>query len=70
MLLVESFKRITNNLSQFVKHSLSQSKQQTQATDIQEDNIKLSINSPHVEGTREKLWCILKSHKVRFTLYT
>ena len=60
----ETFKRATNN------HSLSPSKQQTQATDIQEDEIKMSINLPHIEGTREKLRGILGSHKVRFTFYT
>ena len=43
------FKRITN------KHSLSQSQQQTQATDIQEEEIKTSINLPYVEGNSEKL---------------
>ena len=43
------FKRITN------KHSLSQSQQQTQATDIQEEEIKTSINLPYAEGNSEKL---------------
>ena len=43
------FKRITN------KHSLSQSQQQTQATDIQEEEIKTSINLPYVEGNSKKL---------------
>ena len=38
------FKRITNN------HSLPQLQQQTQATDIQEEKIKMSINLPYVEG--------------------
>ena len=44
------FKRITNN------HSLSQSQQQMQATYIQEDEIRMSINLSHVEGTNDKLW--------------
>ena len=43
------FKKITNN------HSLSQSQQQTQATDIQEEEIRMSINLPYVEVTSEKL---------------
>ena len=41
------FKKITNN------HSLSQSHQQMQATDIQEEEIRMSINLPYVEGTSE-----------------
>ena len=39
------FKRITNN------HSLPQSQQLMQATDIQDEEIKMSINLPYVEGT-------------------
>ena len=58
------FKRITYN------HSLSQSQQQTQAADIQEEEIKMSINLPYVEGTSEKLRRILRSHKIRSTFYT
>ena len=30
----------------------------------------MSINLPYVEGTSEKLWLILKSHKIRSTFYT
>ena len=30
----------------------------------------MSINLPHVEGTNEKLWRILRSHKTRSTFYT
>ena len=58
------FQRITNN------HSLSQSQQQTQATNIQEQEIRMSINLPYIEGTSEKLWCILRCHKIRFSFYT
>ena len=36
-------------------HSLSQSHQQSHATDIQEDRIKRTINLPDVEGASEKL---------------
>ena len=50
------FKRITNN------HSLPQLQQQTQAADIQKEEIKMSINLSYVEGTSEKLWRILRSH--------
>ena len=55
------FRRITNN------HSLPQSQQLTQATDIQEEDIRMSINLPYVEGTSEKLRRILRSHKIRST---
>ena len=58
------FRRITNN------HSLPQSQQLTQATDIQEEEIRISINLPYVEGTSEKLRRILRSHKIRSTFYT
>ena len=58
------FKRITNS------HSFSQLQQHTQATDIQEEEIKMRINLPYVEGTSEKLRHILISHKIRFTFYT
>ena len=57
------FKRITIN------HSLSQSQQQTQATNIQEEEIRMGINLPYVEGNSEKLRRILRSHKIRFTFY-
>ena len=53
------FKRITNN------HILPQSQQLTQATDIQEVEIRISINLPHVQGTTEKLRSILRSHKIK-----
>ena len=58
------FRRITNN------HSLPQSQQLTQATDIQEEEIRISINLPYVEGSSEKLQRILGSHKIRSTFYT
>ena len=58
------FTKITNN------HSLPQSQQLTQATDIQEEEITISINLPYVEGTNEKLRRILRSHKIRSTFYT
>ena len=44
------FKRITNN------RSLPQSQQLTEAIDIQEEDIRVSINLPYVEGSGEKLW--------------
>ena len=55
---------ITNN------HSLPQSQQLTEATDIQKEEIIISINLPYVEGTSEKLRRILRSHKIRSTFYT
>ena len=48
------FKRITNN------HSLPQSQKLTQATDIQEEVIRMSINLLYVEGTSEKLGAYTK----------
>ena len=58
------FKRITNN------HSLPQSQQQTQVTDIHVKLIRMSINVLYVKGTIEKLWHIQKSQKIRSTFYT
>ena len=57
------FKRITNN------HSLPQSQYLTQDKDIQEEEIRMSINLPYVERTSEKLYRILRSHKIRSTSY-
>ena len=58
------FKRITN------KHSLPHPQQQTQATDTQEKEIRMSINLLYVEGTNEKLQSMLRSHKIRSIFYT
>ena len=58
------YKIITSN------RSLSQSQQQTQVIDFKEEEIIISINLSQVEGTSEKLWRILRSHKVRPTFYT
>ena len=58
------FGRITNN------HNLPQSQQLTQATYIQEEEIRISINLPYVEGTSEKLRRMLRSHKIRSAFYT
>ena len=41
-----------------------------QATDIQEEEIRMSINLPHVEGASEKPRFILRSHKIKSTFYT
>ena len=57
------FKKITNN------HSFSQSQQQTQATDIQDEEIRISINR-YIEGASKKLRRILRFHKTRSTFYT
>ena len=58
------FRKISNN------HSLPQSQQLREATDIQEKEIRISINLPYVEGISEKLRRILRSHKIRSTFYT
>ena len=49
---------------------MPQLQQQTPAADIQEEEIKMSINLPYVEVTSEKLRHILRSHKIRSTFYT
>ena len=49
---------------------MPQSQLLTQATDIQEEEIRMSINLPYVQGTSEKLRRILKSHKIKSTFYT
>ena len=58
------FKRITKN------HNLPQSQQLTQATDIQEEEIRMNMNLPYVEGTSKKLLRTLRSYKIRSTFYT
>ena len=58
------FRRITND------HSLPQSQQLTHVTDIQEEEIRVRINLPYVEGTSEKLRRILTFYKIRSTFYT
>ena len=58
------FKRITNN------HSLPQSRQLKQATDIQGDEIRMSINLLYFKGASKKLRRILRSHKIRSTFCT
>ena len=44
-IISKMFRRITNN------HSLLQSQQLMQAIDIKEEEIRMSINLPYVEGT-------------------
>ena len=39
-------------------------------SDIQEEEIRMSINLPYIEDTSVKLRQILRSHKIRFTFYT
>ena len=58
------FKKITSI------YSLSQLQQQRQATDIKEKEIRMSINLPYDEGTSEKLWRMLRFHKIKFTFYS
>ena len=48
------FKKITKN------YSLPQSQQLTQAKDIQEEQSRMSVNLPYVEGTSGKLRRILR----------
>ena len=60
-IISKTFERITNN------HSFPQWEQQKQATDIQKEEIRMSINLPYVESTGENLRRILRSHKIRST---
>ena len=46
-IICKIFKRITNN------HTLPQSQQLTQVIDIQQEQIRMSINLPYVDGTSE-----------------
>ena len=48
---------------------MSQS-QQTQAKDIQEDEITMSINLQYVKSGSEKLWSVVGSYKIRPTFLT
>ena len=48
---------------------MPQSQQQTQVTDIEEEEIRMSINLLHTEETSEKRQRILRSHKMRSTFY-
>ena len=41
-----------------------------QAPDIQQQEIRMSLNLPYVEGISEKLRPILRSHKIRSTFCT
>ena len=49
---------------------MSQSQQQTQTTDIHEEDFRTSKNLLCVEDANEKLWHMLKSHKIRSPFYT
>ena len=63
-IISKMFKRIAKN------PVLPQLLQLTQVLDIQDEEIRMSINLSYVEGTSEKLQHILRSHKIRSTLYT
>ena len=63
-IISKSFSRIYNN------YSLSQSQQQSQVTEVEEEEIWMSINLPSVEVISEKLQVILRSHQIGSTLYT
>ena len=48
---------------------MSQSQQQTQDSDTQEEKIKMSVNLPYDSGISEKLWIILRTHKIQSSFY-
>ena len=56
-------------ISARIKQVLKENGQQTQARDIQEEEIRVSINLPYIEGTSEKLQCIFRSQKIRFPFF-
>ena len=49
---------------------MPQSQELLQTTDIQEEQISMSINLPYAEGTSEKLQRMPRFHKIRSTFYT
>ena len=64
VLLVKIFKGITDN------NNLPQPCQELQTKDIQEAEIKMSINLLYDEGTNEKPQHLLKSYKIKSIFYT
>ena len=63
-ILGKIFSRIANN------HILPQSQEQTQATDNQEEEIRMPINFLYDEGSSEKRRGLLRSFKIRSPFYT
>ena len=63
-ILGKIFRRIANN------HSLPQPQEQTQTTDIQEEEIRMPINLLYDQGNSEKRRGLLRSCKIRSTFYT
>ena len=49
---------------------MPQPRQHTQTTDIQEEEIRTSIDLPFAEGASEKLRRIVRSYKIRSSFYT
>ena len=64
---MDTKKLLLVNKRNFYNHSWSQTQQQTQDIDIQEEQIRIKMNLPYFEGTIEKLWRILRFHRVRPT---
>ena len=46
---------LVKSLRELLTISLSQSQPQMQATNIQEEEFRMSINLPYIQGTSEKL---------------
>ena len=65
VLLVKSLRKSLYN-----NYILPQSQQQTQVTDIEEEEIRIGVNLPYVKVAREKLQLTLGTHGTRFTFYT
>ena len=65
VLLVKSLRESLYN-----NYIFPQSQQQTQATDIHEEEIRMGINLPYVKVVSEKLQLILGTHRARFIFDT
>ena len=58
---------LVKSLSELLTITACLSQQKTQAKDIQEEDIRMSINLPYIEDTSEELQHILRSHRIRST---
>ena len=64
VLLLQSLRELLTTTACF-----SQNKKKKESTGIQEEEIRMSINLPYVEGTSKKLGHIPRSHKIRSTFH-
>ena len=64
VLLLQSLRELLTTTACF-----SHNKKKKESTGIQEEEIRMSINLPYVEGTSKKLGHIPRSHKIRSTFH-